>query len=168
MAIRNLRYDGDEILRKRSREIEKIDEKIIELAQDMMDTMHKWNGLGLSAVQVGVLKRLVVMDMYEDGEQYILINPVLIKEKGIQECDEGCLSFPNQYGKVDRPSEVVVEALDINGKKIRIKAKGLLAECISHELDHLEGVLFTDKVKPGTLEVVNPEVQKSNDSKKAN
>ena len=161
MAIRNLRYDGDEILRKRSKEIEKIDEKIVELAQDMMDTMHKWNGLGLSAVQVGVLKRLVVMDMYEDGEQYILINPVIIKEKGTQECDEGCLSFPNQYGKVDRPLEVTVEALDINGKKVRIKAKGLLAECISHELDHLEGILFTDKVKPGTLEVVNPENQKA-------
>jgi len=161
MAIRNLRYDGDEILRKKSKEIEKIDEKIIELAQDMMDTMHKWNGLGLSAVQVGVLKRLVVMDMYEEGEQYILINPVIIKEKGTQECDEGCLSFPNQYGKVDRPLEVIVEALDINGKKVRIKAKGLLAECISHELDHLEGILFTDKVKPGTLEVVNPENQKA-------
>ncbi|MCR5186084.1 MAG: peptide deformylase [Clostridia bacterium] len=161
MAIRNLRYDGDEILRKKSKEIEKIDEKIIELAQDMMDTMHKWNGLGLSAVQVGVLKRLVVMDMYEEGEQYILINPVIIKEKGTQECDEGCLSFPNQYGKVDRPLEVTVEALDINGKKVRIKAKGLLAECISHELDHLEGILFTDKVKPGTLEVVNPENQKA-------
>ena len=161
MAIRNLRYDGDEILRKRSKEIEKIDEKIVELAQDMMDTMHKWNGLGLSAVQVGVLKRLVVMDMYEEGEQYILINPVIIKEKGTQECDEGCLSFPNQYGKVDRPLEVTVEALDINGKKVRIKAKGLLAECISHELDHLEGILFTDKVKPGTLEVVNPENQKA-------
>ncbi len=161
MAIRNLRYDGDEILRKKSKEIEKIDEKIVELAQDMMDTMHKWNGLGLSAVQVGVLKRLVVMDMYEDGEQYILINPVIIKEKGTQECDEGCLSFPNQYGKVDRPLEVTVEALDINGKKVRIKAKGLLAECISHELDHLEGILFTDKVKPGTLEVVNPENQKA-------
>ena len=161
MAIRNLRYDGDEILRKGSKEIEKIDEKIVELAQDMMDTMHKWNGLGLSAVQVGVLKRLVVMDMYEEGEQYILINPVIIKEKGTQECDEGCLSFPNQYGKVDRPLEVTVEALDINGKKVRIKAKGLLAECISHELDHLEGILFTDKVKPGTLEVVNPENQKA-------
>ena len=161
MAIRNLRYDGDEILRKKSKEIEKIDEKIVELAQDMMDTMHKWNGLGLSAVQVGVLKRLVVMDMYEEGEQYILINPVIIKEKGTQECDEGCLSFPNQYGKVDRPLEVTVEALDINGKKVRIKAKGLLAECISHELDHLEGILFTDKVKPGTLEVVNPENQKA-------
>ena len=167
MAIRNLRYDGDEILRKKSKEIEKIDEKIVELAQDMMDTMHKWNGLGLSAVQVGVLKRLVVMDMYEDGEQYILINPVIIKEKGTQECDEGCLSFPNQYGKVDRPLEVTVEALDINGKKVRIKAKGLLAECISHELDHLEGVLFTDKVKPGTLEVVNPENQKAGEKKRS-
>lgn len=166
MAIRNLRYDGDEILRKKSREIEVIDDRIKELAQDMLDTMHKWNGLGLSAVQVGVLKRLVVMDMYEDGEQYVLINPVIVKEKGTQECDEGCLSFPNQYGKVDRPAEVVVEALNLDGKKIRIKAKGILAECISHELDHLEGVLFVDRVKPGTLETVNPEDIKKSDDKK--
>ncbi len=167
MAIRNLRYDGDELLRKKSREIDVIDDRIKELAQDMLDTMHKWNGLGLSAVQVGVLKRLVVMDMYEDGlEPYILINPVLIKEKGTQECDEGCLSFPNQYGKVDRPAEVVVEALNLEGKKIRIKAKGILAECISHELDHLEGILFVDKVKPGTLETVNPEDIKNTNSKK--
>ena len=159
MAIRNLRYDGDEILRKRSKEIEKIDEKIVELAQDMMDTMHKWNGLGLSAVQVGVLKRLVVMDMYEDGEQYILINPVIIKEKGTQECDEGCLSFPNEFARVVRPKEVTVEALDENGKKIKIKATDLLAQCIAHELDHLDGVLFVDRMIPGTLQYVDPNEQ---------
>lgn len=160
MAIRNLRYDGDEILRKRSREIEVIDDKIKELAADMMETMHKWDGLGLAGPQVGVLKRIIVIDLYEEGMQFTLINPVLIKEKGVQNVEEGCLSFPNQFGKVERPKEVVVEALDLEGKKVKIKAKDLLAQALCHEIDHLNGVLFTDKVEPGTLEVVKPKEEK--------
>lgn len=117
MAIRNLRYEGDEILNKRSREIEVIDDKIKELAQDMMETMHRWDGLGLAGPQVGVLKRIIVIDLYEEGMQFTLINPVIVKEKGVQEVEEGCLSFPNKFGKVERPKEVIVEALDIDGKK---------------------------------------------------
>lgn len=157
MAIRNLRYGNDEILKKRSREIEEIDDKIKELASDMMETMHKFEGVGLAAPQVGILKRIIVIDLYEEGTQYTLINPVIIKEKGEQIVDEGCLSFPNQYGKVKRPKEVEVVALDLNGKKIRIKAKDLLAEALSHEIDHLDGILFVEKVEPGTLETVTPE-----------
>lgn len=156
MAIRNLRYEGDEILNKRSREIEVIDDKIKELAQDMMETMHQWDGLGLAGPQVGVLKRIIVIDLYEEGMQFTLINPVLVKEKGVQEVEEGCLSFPNKFGKVERPKEVVVEALDIDGKKVKLKAKDLLAQALCHEIDHLNGILFTEKVKPGTLEVVTP------------
>lgn len=162
MAIRNLRYDNDEILKKRSREIEVIDDKIKELAKDMMETMHKWDGLGLAGPQVGVLKRIIVIDLYEEGMQFTLINPVIVKEKGVQEVEEGCLSFPNTYGKVDRPREIVVEALDLEGCKVTLKAKDLLAQALSHEIDHLNGVLFTEKVKPGTLEVVTPK----NDEKK--
>ena len=154
MAIRNLRYEGDEILKKRAREIEVIDDKIKELAKDMMETMHKWDGLGLAGPQVGVLKRIIVIDLYEEGTQFTLINPVIVKEKGIQEVDEGCLSFPNKFGKVERPKELIVEALDIDGKKV--KARDLLAQALAHEIDHLNGVLFTEKVKPGTLEVVTP------------
>lgn len=156
MAIRNLRYEGDEILNKRSREIEVIDDKIKELAKDMMETMHKWDGLGLAGPQVGVLKRIIVIDLYEEGMQFTLINPVLVKEKGVQEVEEGCLSFPNKFGKVERPKEVVVEALDIDGNKVKLKAKDLLAQALCHEIDHLNGILFTEKVKPGTLEVVTP------------
>ena len=121
MAIRNLRYENDEILKKRSKEIEVIDDKIKELAADMMETMHKWDGLGLAGPQVGVLKRIIVIDLYEEGAQFVLINPVIVKEKGKQEVDEGCLSFPNQYAKVIRPKEVTVEALDRSGKKQVIK-----------------------------------------------
>ena len=130
MAIRNLRYEGDEILSKRAREIENIDEKIKELAQDMMETMHKFDGVGLAAPQVGILKRLIVIDLYEEGTQYTLINPVIIKEKGEQLVDEGCLSFPNKFGKVKRPKEVVVEALDINGKKSKNKSKRFISTSI--------------------------------------
>lgn len=160
MAIRNLRYDKDEILKKRSREIETIDDKIKELAEDMMETMHKFDGVGLAGPQVGVLKRIIVIDLYEEGMQFTLINPVIKKVKGEQLVDEGCLSFPDQFGKVKRPKEVEVEALDINGKKVNIKAKDLLAQALCHEIDHLDGVLFVDKVEPGTLEVIKPENKK--------
>ena len=156
MAIRNLRFEGDEILRKRSREIEVIDDKIRELAKDMMETMHKWDGLGLAGPQVGVLKRIIVIDLYEEGMQFTLINPVIISQKGTQEVDEGCLSFPNKFGIVERPKEVVVEALDLDGKKVKLKARDLLAQALCHEIDHLNGDLFVDKVKPGTLEVAKP------------
>lgn len=152
MAIRNIRLEKDEILKKKSREVEVIDEKIQTLIDDMIETMYKYNGVGLAAVQVGILKRIVVIDV-EDGEgARVLINPKITKTKGEQEVDEGCLSFPNQYAKLIRPKEVTVEALDRSGKKIVIKAKDLLAQAIAHELDHLEGITFVDKMIPGTLE----------------
>ena len=168
MAIRNLRYDNDEILRKRSREIEVIDDKIKELAQDMLDTMHKYDGVGLAAPQVGILKRLIVIDLYEEGTQFILINPVIVKTSGEQVCDEGCLSFPNQFGKVKRPKEIEVVALDIDGKKVRIKGKDLLAQALAHEIDHLDGKLFVDIVEPGTLETVTPEEKEAKKEERKN
>ena len=157
MAIRIIRLEKDEILRKKSREVEKIDDKIQTLIDDMIDTMYKFNGVGLSAVQVGVLKRVVVIDIDDDTGVKVLINPKITKVKGEHEVEEGCLSFPNQYAKLIRPNEVTVEALDRDGKKIIIKAKDLLAQAIAHELDHLDGVVFTDKMLPGTLEHVEPE-----------
>ena len=156
MAVRIVREDGDEILRKKSREVEIVDDRIRELLDDMVDTMHHYNGVGLSAVQVGILKRLVVIDLYDDKGPIKLVNPVILKTKGEQEVEEGCLSFPNQYAKMIRPMEVVTEALDENGKKIKIKAKGLLAQAICHELDHLDGILFVDNMLPGTLQYVEP------------
>lgn len=166
MAIRNLRYENDEILKKRAREIEVIDDKIKELAADMIETMHKWDGVGLAGPQVGVLKRIIVIDLYEDGAQFVLINPVIVKEKGKQEVDEGCLSFPNKFGKVERPREVVVEALDLEGSKVKLQAKDLLAQALCHEIDHLNGIVFTEKVKPGTLEVVTPNNNKDKEKNK--
>ena len=157
MAIRNLRYQNDEILKKKSREVEVIDEKLQTLIDDMIETMHKYNGLGLAAVQVGVLKRVIVIDLYDDKGPIVMINPVIIKTKGEQEVDEGCLSFPNQFAKVIRPTEVIAEYTDRNGKRMRIKGKELLAQAICHETDHLNGEVFMDKILPGTLEYVEPE-----------
>ena len=160
MALRSIREDGDELLRKRSREVAIDDitgEKIQSLIDDMIETMHNFNGVGLAAVQVGMLKRVIVIDVDDGKGEYVLINPQILKTKGEKECDEGCLSFPNQFGKVIRPAEVVVEFYDRNAKKQKLKAKDLLAQAISHECDHLEGILFVDKVLPGTLEYVTPE-----------
>ena len=160
MALRQIREEGDEFLRKKSREVEIKDittEKIQNLIDDMLETMYKYNGVGLAAVQVGILKRVIVIDVEDEKGPYVLINPQILKTKGEKECDEGCLSFPNQFGKVVRPTEVTVEYYDRNAKKVKLKAKDLLAQAICHECDHLEGTLFVDKVLPGTLEYVTPE-----------
>ena len=157
MAIRNLRYEGDEILKKKSRDVEVVDEKIQILVDDMIETMHKYNGVGLAAVQVGVLKKVIVIDIDDGKGPIVLINPVILKTKGEQEVDEGCLSFPNQFAKVIRPLEVVAEYTDRDGKRKKIKAKELLAQAICHEVDHLNGEVFVDKIVPGTMEYVEPE-----------
>ena len=145
MAIRNLRYEGDEILKKKSREVEVIDDKLQVLIDDMIETMHKYNGVGLAAVQVGILKRLVVIDLYDDKGPIVLINHVILKTKG------------EQVAKVIRPAEVTAEYTDRNGKRIKVKAKELLAQAICHEVDHLNGEVFIDKIIPGTLEYIEPE-----------
>ena len=172
MAIRNIRYDTDEVLRKRSREIETIDNKIRELAIDMLDTMYKFDGVGLAAPQVGILKRIITIDIGEGPK--VLINPVIKKAQGKQTGEEGCLSFPNVFGNVDRPESVVVEAFDIDGNKIKIKAKGLEAVVLSHEIDHLEGILFVDKaydmyeLTEEEIEAAKKEAQKQEQAAKKN
>ena len=156
MAIRELRFDGDEILRKKSREVEVVDDRIREILNDMDETMHADNGVGLAAVQVGILKRLVVIDTEYDGSPSLkLVNPVIVKAKGKQEVEEGCLSFPNQFAKVIRPKEVTVKALNENGEEITVKGKDLLAQALCHEIDHLDGKLFVDIMEDGTLEYID-------------
>lgn len=169
MAIRNLRYDSDEILRKRSKEIEEIDNKIRQLALDMIDTMYKNDGVGLAAPQVGILKRIIV---YDAGEgPVVVINPVITKKSGLQTCEEGCLSSPNIFGTVDRPKEVVLTGFDLEGNKIKIKAKDLEAVVICHETDHLDGKLFLDiardiyELTPEEIEEAKKESENSNKKK---
>ena len=132
-------------------------DKIRELLDDMVETMHKYNGVGLAAPQVGILKRVIVIDLYDGEEPLQLVNPKIIKAKGKQEVEEGCLSFPNEYAKMVRPKEVTVEALDRDGKKVIITGKDLLAQALAHEIDHLNGILFVDNMIPGTLEYIDPE-----------
>ncbi len=158
MAIRNIRQEGDEILNKVSREVEVIDDKVKELIDDMVETMHKYNGVGLAAVQVGILKRIIVIDIYDEKTPIVkLINPKIIKQKGEREIEEGCLSFPNKFAKVKRPVEVVVEGLNENGEKVKIKAVELLAQALCHEIDHLNGITFVDIMEPNTLQYVEPQ-----------
>lgn len=157
MAIREIRLNGDEILRKKAREVEKVDEKIQELLEDMVETMHEYNGVGLAAPQVGILKRAIVIDLYDGNEPLKLVNPKILKEKGKQKVDEGCLSFPNQFAKMVRPKEVTVEALNEKGETVTIEAVDLLAQALVHEIEHLDGILFVDNIIPGTLKYIDPE-----------
>lgn len=145
MAIRQIRLFNDEILRKKSKVVEVVDDKIRQILNDMADTMYNTeNGGGLAAPQVGILKRLVVIDM---GQGLIkLVNPVIVKQEGTQEVIEGCLSLPNKWGKLIRPAKVTVQALNENGEQIILTGTGDLAKCFCHEIDHLEGILFTDFV----------------------
>jgi len=154
MAILNIVKDGDEILRKKSKEVSVVDEKILTLLEDMKETMAKAGGVGLAAVQVGKLKQVIVIDTGED--QLELINPKMIRQSGEQEDLEGCLSCPGQWGITRRPLKVEVETLDRNGKKLRKKAEGFLAKAICHEMDHLEGKLFYDNA----VHMLTPEEMK--------
>ncbi|MCR1935478.1 peptide deformylase [Clostridium tepidum] len=147
MAIRNIRKYGDDLLRKKSRKIEKIDDRILTLLDDMAETMYSADGVGLAAPQVGILKRAVVIDV---GKGLIkLINPEIIETEGNEIDLEGCLSVPGQQGEVERPYKVKVKALNEKGEEIILEGEGLLARAFCHEIDHLDGILFVDKVING-------------------
>lgn len=143
MAKLNIVKDGDPILRKKSRPVEVIDERIKTLAADMVETMRDANGCGLAAVQVGKLRRMVVVEV-EENKPYIMINPVIIKREGNQQEAEGCLSVPGKWGITDRPMTVTVRYTGLDGKEHTVTGSGLAGRAFCHELDHLEGVLFTD------------------------
>ena len=145
MAKRQMRYRDDPVLRKRCRAVDVVDDGVRRQLDDMMDTLHAdENGAALAANQVGILRRLVVIDF--DGHRMKLVNPRIISQSGSQDCIEGCLSFPGLFGKTVRPQTVTIEALDENGNPVTYKGEGDLAKCFCHELDHLDGVVFTDHV----------------------
>ena len=144
MAIRQIRKNDDEILRKRCKEVRAVDDKIRELLDDMMDTLHHTeNAAAMAANQVGILKRLVVIDYCDVCLK--LVNPKIIGRSGAQECIEGCLSFPGRFAKTLRPQKVTVQALDENGMEIIVTGEGEMAKCYCHELEHLDGEVFLDK-----------------------
>lgn len=148
MALREIRKFKDPILRKKARPVTKIDKRLIMLLDDMAETMRKADGIGLAAPQVGILKRVVVVAM--DDEIIELINPEIVAQSGEQVGLEGCLSFPGMSGTVKRPAEVTVRAMDRHGNVRDITGTGLLARAFCHEVDHLDGIVFLDKVIPET------------------
>jgi peptide deformylase len=150
VAIRNIMvFPKDEVLRKKSRKVEKISKKILTLLDDMAETMYAANGAGLAAVQIGILRRVVVID---DGTGLLrLINPVIAASSGEQQEIEGCLSIPGIAGRVNRPLQVVVQALNEQGQPIELEGTGLLARAFCHEIDHLDGILFVSKAIQGSL-----------------
>ena len=146
MAKRNIRIKGDEILRKTSKPVPEITPRILTLLDDMADTMYAAEGVGLAAPQVGILKRVVVIDV---GQGLLeLINPVIVETSGEVIDSEGCLSIPGESGYVERPEYVKVEATDRNGQAFTVEGTELLARALCHEIDHLDGVLYIDKVIP--------------------
>lgn len=145
MAKRIIRTDEDPILRKKSRAVDKIDEKILVLLDDMLETMYDANGVGLAAPQIGILRRLVVIDIGEGPLK--LINPEITFTDGEEEDLEGCLSVPGYNGLVKRPEKLVCKYTNENNENIELEAEGFLARAICHELDHLDGILYTDKAK---------------------
>ena len=147
MAVRNIVKVGDSILEKKSRPVEKFDERLWQLLDDMKETMYLEEGVGLAAVQVGILRRVVVMDCTEDHSDYLeLVNPEIIESEGEQFETEGCLSLPGERGITCRPAMVKVKAQDRNGKWHIYKATELKARCFCHEIDHLDGIIFTQRV----------------------
>lgn len=155
MAIRQIRTIGDEILRKNCKPVKEMTPRIQELIMDMFETMYQANGVGLAAPQVGVMKQIVVIDV-EDGNQYVLVNPEIIRQEGSQTGSEGCLSVPGKSGTVTRPQTVTVRAYDENMNMIELTGEDLLARAICHECGHLKGELFVDLVE-GELEDVPAE-----------
>lgn len=145
MAIRLIRTDNDPILRKISREVTVFDEKLQILVDDMIETMHHADGVGLAAPQIGVLKRVIVIDLYDEEGPMALINPRFLEQNGLQMEEEGCLSLPGRHGVVKRPLSVTVQFEDVDGESYEISGEELLARVLCHEIDHLDGILYIDK-----------------------
>lgn len=153
MAIRNIREIGDDVLNKTCKEVKEMTPRTKELIEDMLETMYEANGVGLAAPQVGILKRIVVIDVTGE-DPYILINPRIVETSGEQTGHEGCLSVPGKSGVVTRPNYVKAVALDVNMNEFELEGTELLARAICHELDHLDGHLYVEKVI-GPLQTVN-------------
>src|SRR5512142_1341459 len=150
MAVREIRIMGDPVLRQKAEPLAQVDADTRRLIQDMFDTMYEADGVGLAAPQVGVSQRVIVVDPHEqDVKPFGLVNPIIVESTSdVERGEEGCLSIPGLKDIVERPAAVVVEGLDADGQPLRIEAEGLLARVLQHEVDHLDGVLFIDRVSP--------------------
>lgn len=154
MALRNIREIGDELLYKKSKEVKEVTEKTKELVSDLLETMYAADGVGLAAPQVGILKRIAVIDVTEEqNSPIVLINPVIIHTEGEQRGSEGCLSVPGKAGIVTRPNLVRVRATGLDGKEYEVEGEELLARALIHEIEHLDGELYVDKVEGELIDV---------------
>lgn len=161
MAVLNVLTFPDERLRTIAQAVEQVDESIQRLVDDMFDTMKDERGIGLAATQVNVHKRVVVMDVSDEQDNpLVFINPKIIAREGNTVSEEGCLSVPNNYAKVDRSEKVTVSALNREGEEFTLEAEGLLAICIQHELDHLQGKLFVDYLSPLKRDRIKKKLEK--------
>lgn len=164
MAILKLEKYGSSVLREKSLPVDKIDDEIRRLVQDMIETMYAESGVGLAAPQVGISKRIIVIDTEEEGV-IVLINPVIVKKEGELQEEEGCLSVPGVYSPVRRFSRVTVEAMDLNEKKFQITQEGMLAIALQHEIDHLNGYLFVDRLNPARRLMLKDELKNIEEGK---
>jgi len=164
MAIRKIRVNDDEILRKTSKEVKEVDDKILDLIDDMLETMYDAQGVGLAAPQIGKLKRIVVIDVSEEADSpIVLINPEILETDGEQKGDEGCLSVPGKVGVVTRPDYVKVKALNEDMEEVIYEGTGLLARAFVHEIEHLDGKLYVDFVEGGLRNVEQAEYDEYED-----
>ena len=147
MALREVRIDGDEVLRKKSREVDEVTDRIKSLLDDMLETMYYEDGVGLAAPQIGILRRIIVIDDRNDSGPIKMINPVILESSGSEKDIEGCLSVPDRSGIVERPEKLKVKYLNENGEMKELEAEGFLARIICHEVDHLDGILYIDKME---------------------
>lgn len=148
MAMREIIKFGDEILRKKCRPVTNFDERLSSLLDDLVETLVRSEGVGLAAPQIGILRRVAVVNVRDKHGTIELVNPEIVEEKGSQVGNEGCLSSPNEWCEVERPNKVIVKAFDRHGNEFTISGTELLARALCHEIDHLDGILFTDRVKP--------------------
>ena len=169
MSKRDIVVEPNPILRKKSQILEKVDNDLRKLMDDMLETMYSAPGIGLAAVQVGILKRLIVIDLSKDGEKknpIFLVNPELtFKSKKTSIHEEGCLSLPGHFAEVERPAECHLNYVDYNGKEKKLKADGLLSTCIQHEVDHLNGILFIDYLSKLKRDMIIKKLKKNNKEK---
>ena len=171
MAVKEILTEPNKILRQVSKPVEKVTKNEQILMDDMLETMYHANGIGLAAIQIGIPKRIIVMDISKkDGDKnpMYFVNPIIKnRNKDMSTYEEGCLSVPNQFAEVDRPATCEVEYLDYNGEKKLLKANGLLATCIQHEMDHLEGILFIDYLSKLKKSIIIKKLSKQKKSSEA-
>ena len=164
MTVKKILTEPNKILRQISQPVEKVGDEERELMRDMLETMYSANGIGLAAIQIGIPKRIIVMDLSKEENKKLpmyFVNPVIAEKNNEKTTyEEGCLSVPNQFAEIDRPSKCKVEYLDFNGNKQNLQAEGLLAICIQHEIDHLEGILFIDYLSKLKKEMIIKKLSK--------